>query len=183
MIHKKEKCQWVKKQRKKKCPICKEWFEKEREFQVTCNKFECAIKHGKKILSQETNKAKKEMCQNSKKYLKDKAQKLFNEFIRKRDKNEHCISCGHSGDRQFHAGHYRPTGRNEALRFNEDNCHKQCSICNNHLSGNLNAYRVGLIHKIGLEKVEELEANNNIKSFTIEELKEIIEKYKQKLKG
>lgn len=180
---KESQCQWVKKTRKTKCPECKQLFIKERQFQVICNNFECAIAHGKKILSQQKNKEKKELNQNSKKYLLAKAQEVFNKFIRMRDENEHCISCGHSGDRQFHAGHYRPSGRNEELRFNEDNCHKQCERCNRQLSGNLTPYRIALINKIGLEKVELLESCNNVKKFTIEELKEIIKKYKLKLKG
>jgi hypothetical protein len=51
------------------------------------------------------------------------------------------------------------------------------------LSGNLIEYRKGLINKIGEEQLTllELEANKTRK-FTIEELKEIINTYKQKIK-
>jgi hypothetical protein len=40
--------------------------------------------------------------------------------------------------------------------FDEDNCHKQCSACNNHLSGNLTAYRPALIAKIGQARFDAL---------------------------
>ncbi len=172
----------TKKPRKKKCPECKEWFIPKREFQKVCGDIKCAIAHGKKTLKQTQNKAKKDLNQNTTSYLKKKAQGYFNRFIRLRDADLPCISCGHNGDRQFHAGHFRPTGRNQALRFNEDNCHKQCSICNNHLSGNLVPYRKNLIKKIGIERVEKLESTNGTKSYTVEELKEVITEYRIKIK-
>jgi len=172
----------TKKPRRKKCPVCKEYFVPKREFQVVCENIQCAIAHGKNTLKQTQNKAKKEFNQNDKSYLKKKAQEVFNKFIRLRDDKEPCISCGHKEGRQFHAGHFRPRGRNQALAFNEDNCHKQCSICNNHLSGNLVEYRKNLIEKIGIERVEKLESMNDPKSYSVEELKEIIKTYKNKIK-
>lgn len=171
----------TKKQRKKKCKQCGEWFTPERDMQVVCSSL-CAVKYAPGQVQKQKRKDKVEAKRNDKAYLKKKAQEWFNKYIRLRDKNQHCISCGHSDNRQYHAGHYRPTGRNESLRFNEDNCHKQCSICNNHLSGNLTAYREALIHKIGIERVEALEQNNEVKSYSVDELKEIIEKYKAKCK-
>jgi hypothetical protein len=51
------------------------------------------------------------------------------------------------------------------------------------LSGNQIEYRKRLIKKIGVERVEWLEENGNqVKKWTIEELKELIKKYKQKIK-
>ncbi len=44
-------------------------------------------------------------------------------------------------------------------------------------------YRIGLIQRIGKEKVEELESDNEPKKYTIEELKEIKSVYKSKLKA
>ena len=37
----------------------------------------------------------------------DDLQSLVNKFIRLRDKNEPCISCGRYHQGQYHAGHYR----------------------------------------------------------------------------
>ncbi|WP_392564336.1 recombination protein NinG [Orbus wheelerorum] len=112
-----------------------------------------------------------------------KAQTIFNSFIRERDKNEPCISCGTmKQDIQYHAGHFKSVGAHRELRFNELNCHKQCSRCNNYLSGNMNAYRENLIHKIGIENVEWLERQHEPKKYTIEEIKQIKTEYRLKLK-
>lgn len=114
-------------------------------------------------------------------YVKE-AQKWFNKFIRLRDKNEPCISCGRHHNGQYHAGHYRTVGSTPELRFDELNCHKQCAPCNNNLSGNIVNYRQALIAKIGMEKVEWLEGYHNSKNYSIDDLKEIIETYKTKCK-
>ena len=76
-----------------------------------------------------------------------------------RDAELGCVSCDKPKDwgGQWHAGHYKTVGARPDLRFNEKNCHKQCSVCNNHLSGNLAAYRIELINRIGIAAVEELE--------------------------
>ena len=83
-----------------------------------------------------------------------KAQKVFNEWIRERDKDKGCISCGASID---HAGHYFSAGHYSALRFNEMNVNGQCLRCNNFLHGNLINYRKGLVKKYGEERVLMLE--------------------------
>jgi len=51
------------------------------------------------------------------------------------------------------------------------------------LSGNLINYRANLIKKIGEDELIKLEAEaNETRKFTIQELKEIIETYKKKVK-
>jgi hypothetical protein len=62
------------------------------------------------------------------------------------------------------------------------NIHKQCQPCNTHLSGNLINYRIGLIAKIGLEAVEALEADQEIRKPSIDDLKSIRDTYRAKLK-
>lgn len=166
--------------RKKKCKQCGEWFTPYNSFQKSCMKTECLINQGKENREKENRKAKKTFKNSDKPYLKKIAQQVFNKYIRLRDQHLPCISCGFIGDRQWHAGHFMPQGGNAALRFNEDNCHKQCSVCNNHKSGNLAEYRKNLIVKIGLSRVEALENNRTTKSYTVDELKEIIDKYKAK---
>lgn len=126
---------------------------------------------------------KKMVKQNDKAFRAAQAQKAFNAYIRQRDDKEPCISCQRHHDGQYHAGHYRTVGAAKQLRFNEDNCHKQCAPCNNHLSGNLTEYRINLIKKIGLEKVEDLESNSEIKRYSIEEYQTIEKRYKDKLKA
>lgn len=171
--------------KEKKCKSCNNMFIPDRPMMTTCS-YECAIKYASTLQSkkkkQDSNKLKKEFNANDRKYLIEIAQKTCNTYIRIRD-GKHCISCGYSGtSRQFHAGHFKSQGGNSALRFDESNIQSQCSICNTHLSGNLAEYRKNLIEKIGLEKVEYLETTKNTKLWTVEELKDIIKLYKQKIK-
>lgn len=124
-------------------------------------------------------KARKEKLKDRKWYEK-KAQKVFNAWIRERDKDQPCISCQIYKNSKINAGHYRTTKAAPHLRFNEGNCHLQCEQCNTYLSGNIGEYRINLIKKIGIEEVERIENDHTIKKWTIEELKEIINKYKMR---
>lgn len=112
--------------------------------------------------------------------LKQIAQKYFNRFIRERDKDLPCISCGSARAEQ--AGHFYSAGHYQALRFNEDNCFGQCRRCNYYLSGNLNNYRVNLERKIGKERLNKLDLSANRKAHKWDrfELISIIEEYKNK---
>ena len=110
-------------------------------------------------------------------------QKVFNTYIRTRDKNSRCISCETPlNARKFDAGHYRSVGSNPQLRFNEENVWGQCVPCNRDKHGNLIEYRKGLIKKIGIEKVEYLENFNHSAKLSIPEIKEKIKEYKAKTK-
>ena len=106
------------------------------------------------------------------------AQAAFNGYIRERDRGRPCISSGvMEQDRftggYFDAGHYRSIGAAPHLRFNTYNCHAQAKRENRDLSGNIVAYRKGLIDRIGLEKVELLENDNAIRSFDIVYLRRV----------
>jgi DNA mismatch repair ATPase MutS len=173
------------KPRAKKCLECKETFQPMNSL-VKCCSIHCAIAHGKKEAPKqkmkENRQAKKEFNASDRQKLTKDAQTAFNTYIRTRD-GKKCISCLYEGEgRQFHCGHYKSQGGNSALRFNELNCSSQCSICNNHLSGNLANYRMNLIKKIGEDAVIELETTKNTKRYSIDELKEIVSTYKTKLK-
>jgi hypothetical protein len=108
------------------------------------------------------------------------AQTAFNAFIRERDSKLSCISCERYHSGQYHAGHFKTTAARSDIKFNEDNCHKQCAPCNNHLSGNIEHYRPNLIKKIGLDRVEALDVQRIVK-WTCEMYKEIEATYKRKL--
>ena len=168
--------------KRRKCKTCREWFTTELENKRVCDNIECAISYGKIALVKQQQQTKRAFKQKDKSVLREKAVTAFNAFIRQRDVNLPCISCGHTNGRQFHAGHYKPTGGNPHLRFNELNVHKQCSICNNYKSGNLAEYRINLIKKIGLINVEALESDKSIKKYSEEDYTNIIVKYKHKLK-
>lgn len=121
--------------------------------------------------------------------LKREAQTAFNKYVRLRDAGRNCISCNtpppdmsglHAGR---DAGHYRSTGAADHLRFHEDNCHAQCVKCNQYKAGNVVEYRAGLIWRIGIERVEALEANNTPIKWTREGLREIRDTYRAKARA
>jgi len=118
-------------------------------------------------------------------FYKKKAQTVFNQFIVLRDKGLKCISCNAIDNVRWSCGHYKTSGGNAHLTFNEDNCHKQCWFsCNSNKSGNVINMRLGMIERIGIERVEALETSLDLhkKSYTKEELLEIEKTYKQKVK-
>lgn len=108
--------------------------------------------------------------------LLKKAQETFNRWIRERDKDKGCISCGGPVD---HAGHYLSQGHHSAFRFNELNVNAQCCRCNTFLHGNLINYRAGLVKRYGENKVLMLESRPNVvKKWSIIELQSVIQLYK-----
>lgn len=126
-------------------------------------------------------KEKREALKTRQQWLKE-AQTVFNAWIRERDKDLPCISCGRYHTGAFDAGHYRSVGAAGHLRFSEDNCWKQCVPCNQHKAGNVVEYRIRLVVRIGIERVEALENNNETVKFTIEDAKRIKAIYAAKLK-
>lgn len=110
--------------------------------------------------------------------LLEKAQRIFNSYIRERDKYAGCISCGGPVEQ---AGHYHSQGHHSALRFDTTNTNGQCKRCNMFLHGNLIKYRQGLVDRFGEQIVLQLEetANNNrLKKWSRDELEDIIKKFK-----
>ncbi|UOO87475.1 recombination protein NinG [Neisseria arctica] len=109
-----------------------------------------------------------------------KAQAAFNAYIRARDKGKPCISCGTAWRENFQACHYVPAGRSNKLRFDEDNVHGGCVRCNMYESGNLRGYRIGLIQRIGVERVEQMETDYEIRKWDKDELRALIALYRKK---
>ena len=172
-----------------RCKNCKEKFEAVHFLQKYCFKSECS-----KVWIE---KAKVQNWKKEKKILKDeletvqsltkKAQRYFNTYIRARDeaKGYPCISCNkilRKGN--IDAGHYFSAGGHGSVRFSEFNVHAQCSRpCNKDKSGDLLNYQIGIEKRIGGEELLKLhEEAHKIRKFTREELKDIIELYKQKKK-
>lgn len=101
--------------------------------------------------------------------LLEKTQKIVNAWIRERDKDQPCISCGRYNELQ--AGHYVPVRGGSFLRFHPANINGECQHCNGFDQFHLVGYRKNLIKKVGIEMVEYLEANRNtVKKWTREEL-------------
>lgn len=127
------------------------------------------------------HKARREALKTRQDWMKE-VQAEFNRFIRARDYDKPCVSCGRHHTGQYHAGHYRSVGSSPELRFNEINCHKQCQPCNNHLSGNIVNYRPALINRIGLPLVEWLESKHKPLKPTVDELKWLKQYYRTRAK-
>ena len=168
----------------KKCKVCKKEFTPiYTTAQSTCS-LPCAIEH--------SNQKKSKDWQERKKQLKDDlttvqdlikaAQIVFNQYVRLRDAGNLCISCK-TIPKKENAGHFYSAGTHTAVRFDERNVHLQCESCNSFLSGNLLKYRENLLEKLGFHGFENLSAEAmKTRKYTREELKEIINTYKLKIK-
>lgn len=167
--------------RAKKCAACKTVFMPARSMQKVCGP-KCAADWAAKVSAQKAARANRaerksmreaiEKAKTRGTHLKE-LQTAFNAWVRARDAGLPCISCGRHHQGQLHAGHYRSVGSEPSLRFEPDNCHLQCAPCNTHLSGNLIPYRVSLVKKIGLARVEWLEGHHEPKKYTIAEILEM----------
>ncbi|BAQ75161.1 ninG protein [Pseudomonas sp. Os17] len=179
--------------RRKRCPACRVMFTPVSASQAVCGEIECAIAHGQSEKGQASArkaladverreiKVRKDRLKSRADHLRE-AQAVFNEWVRLRDADLPCISCGRHHDGQYHAGHYRTVGANPEIRFEPLNVWKQCAPCNTHLSGNLVNYRLSLLQRIGAEKLEWLEGPHPASKHTIEEIKAIKVDYREKIK-
>ena len=179
----------------RKCKACHHPFTPARSTQTACG-IDCAMQlaHEKKVKLAECDRldnARKDRARKAKlKTRRDwekEAQAAFNAYIRARDKDKPCICCGlplSAGDVGGHydCGHYRSVGSAPHLRFNEDNAHAQRKQCNRWGAGRAVDYRLGLIERIGLARVEALEADQAPRKYTADELRAIRDLYRAKLR-
>jgi len=165
----------------RKCKCCPEKFIPRTTTQTVCSP-KCALQLAKQLSSRkqkQQEKAERAAWNKRKadvkplKHWEDATQRVVNDYIRERDRDLPCISCGTWITVQWEAGHFRSRGAASHLRYNEDNIHKQCHRCNAELSSNAIPYRAALVVKIGPERVEALENNNTPHRYTREELKSI----------
>lgn len=185
----------VKPPKPKRCksPECRQMFTPQNSMQVVCH-YKCglvlaAIQRKKREaqtakLDRQQTREKREQLKTRGDYTRE-AQQAFNEFIRWRDRvvGHADISSGRPLDwsgNQVDAGHYRSVGSAPHLRFDERNCHAQSKHDNRYLSGNAIDYRLGLIERIGLVAVEELECDQAPRHYTVEDLKAITKEYRAK---
>lgn len=183
----------------KKCKACRGPFFPRSAWQTHCHAEPCALAalaEAKRKRERQEAKAKAEQNKRDRAQkeamkgvpeLKSEAQDAFNRFIRLRDRlaGHACICCkrplrwGVFGG-AVDAGHYRSVGSADNLRFNEDNCHAQLARCNQHGAGRAVDYRLGLIERIGLDRVEALEAENKPMKWTRSGLRETRDTYRAK---
>lgn len=168
-----------------RCKHCKEKFDPYHFNQKFCFKDECKKVWIETEKEKQWRKRKRELKEEMETVqdLMKKAQKVFNEFIRLRDRDKPCVSCSRELKGKYDAGHFYSSGGHKAVTFNEDNVHGQCVYCNQHKHGNLEPYRVELINRIGQENFLELRyKSQETANYSREELRELIKKYKAKVK-
>lgn len=168
-----------------RCKNCKDKFEAKHFNQKYCFKSECVKVWVKSAKQKNWKKEKKELKEQLEtvQSLTKKAQTYFNAYIRARDKHKTCVSCDKPLGSKFDAGHYYSAGGFGSVRFNELNVHGQCVYCNQHLHANLLNYQIGIEQRIGGEALIELhEQAHQVRKYTRQELRDIIETYKRKIK-
>ena len=194
----------------KKCknPACGDSFVPQRLGQAVCG-YKCglAIKDvnqakARKALDQIGRaeiQVRKEALKTRSDHLKD-AEKAVRDYRRTYELSigSGCISCGESQESilaaqgwktggAFDAGHFLGKGARPELRLMPNNIWLQCKSCNAGSSKYARkgqtvsqAFREGLIARIGLEAVEALEADHTPRKETVEQLKAITAEYRTK---
>jgi hypothetical protein len=169
----------------RKCLVCKDKFTPKNNTQIVCSP-SCAVEYMKNQNAKNWKQEKKEIkikLMSKSDYL-NILQKVFNTYIRQRDKGKDCVSCDKKliGN-DVNASHFFSVGAYPNLRFNEDNVHSSCISCNQHKHGNQKEYDLRLPNRIGIERYNKLlEDRNKPLKINIDEIKELIYIYKQKTK-
>lgn len=160
------------------CKTCDRAFLRFRTMQQVCGP-SCARKsvNAAKKAEAEQTRARRVALKSRRDWM-DEAQKAVNSFVRARDRGQPCISSGARWNDTFQAGHYLSCGARPELRFNLDNIHGQSVRDNMHLHGNQAMYRIGLVARIGLERVEALEGPHPPAKWRVDELKTIRDGYR-----
>jgi hypothetical protein len=192
----------LKQPKPRKCKVCKGEFVRRNSLQTVCGPL-CAVVWLRQVQAKVAKRNHREQRAARREGLvklrtvsdwTKLARDQFNKFIRLRDADKPCISCGRehvewTRGGSWDCGHFRSVGAAPELRFEELNAHKQCKSCNggsgkyarkNHTVSA--EYRVRLIERIGLAKVEWLEGSHEPKRYRIDELIAIRDLYRRKAK-
>lgn len=202
--------------KKRKCIGCKQYKEVEKGIIVGNNRFACSIdcavdaaNKGKRKGLDKLKKHERSENRKAKQKLKTKgewtkeAQIQCNKFIRVRDRDEPCISCGRTNEEveqtdgwkpggAWDCGHFLSVGSHPELRFHQMNANKQCKSCNGgsgkHTKKNYTVsieYERRLREKIGDEMVDWLKGPiaKIPQKLTIEDLIEVKGWYRQQIKA
>ncbi|MEH0863889.1 recombination protein NinG [Phytobacter diazotrophicus] len=179
-----------KKRPRRKCKVCGDWFhpafdnirwccpEHGAAYAIRLREKEKAKATARKLKEKkEADKADRQRLRERRIALKTKsqwrteAQEAFNRYVRLRDAGKPCISCGRMPEQKLggtmDCGHYRTRGAAAHLAFNLHNTAAQCVYCNRDRAGAQKAFELGLIERIGADRVEVLNNNNTARKFDI----------------
>ncbi|OWO87208.1 NinG family protein [Photorhabdus luminescens] len=204
----------MKKPARRKCKICGAWLIPKFEHQYYCSP-ECGEKLSQQLYNRDREKAERtlkkkqqqELTEQKDKlkarklavkplsYFKNQAQQAFNEFIRLRDHEQPCISCGETNPPdlfggQWDCGHFLSVGAHPELRFEEKNAYKQCKSCNggsgkfSHKNKTVSQqYEETLIEKFGQELIDWLRGPHEMTNYRKEDFIRIRDEYRAKVRN
>ena len=170
-----------------RCKSCRKQCEPFNSLNAFCDA-DCAISYlngntGRKLIE----KVKRKKFREKKKEVKGLShwnrvtQTVVNKYVRLRDRNLPCISCG-KWDHELKeavrkgkcdAGHYKTVGSHPEIRFNTKNINKQCLNCNGFNSGNIAGQQKGIEARYGQERLDWLNGPHQLKHYSIDDLERI----------
>lgn len=174
-----------------KCKHCPTRFIKFRMEQKTCLNPDCLVKQGRIEAAKRQARMEREQRAEKKARLRElnplqywlkRAEKAVNAFIRERDKDQPCISCGTYDASTWHAGHWISVGASSALRYDQANIHKQCHQCNWYEGGKSTDYEARLPARIGQAEVDRLKYARRERKWTREDCLAIEVEFRSRLK-
>lgn len=177
------------------CSQCPKEFLPRSSTQRVCSQ-RCAMKVVKAHKAKEKAelKARKKAIKRLSEYRAE-AQQAFNDWVRARDADLPCVSCGATNPPmkpggQWDAGHFLSRGAYPELAFHEDNCHKQCKSCNagsgkfSHKARTVSQnYEMELLRRIGAERMAALKGPHEATKYKKGDYERIRATYKAKLKA
>lgn len=191
---------------KRTCAICKikkpevEMYKS--GLKVYCGA-DCGAKLALKMYENENKKKDRAFKSETKRRKEDiktlsewtkEAQVIFNKYIRLRDVDLPCVSCGITNKElaekapkvggYWDAGHYYSRGAFPELRFEPLNCHKQCKSCNGgskkyarKTESVKEGYENELANRLSSRELKWLNGHHEPKRYRIDDVKEIIKLY------
>lgn len=123
------------------------------------------------------------MPKKTQKYWKNKIDKVFHEYIRRRDVDNNtgycdCVSCGKTIHfLESDAGHFI-SRKYLITRYDERNVHAQCRKCNRFEYGRQYEYSIALGQELSQEL---LQTSRSMVKYTDADWQEIFEEFKDKL--
>lgn len=193
--------------KKKSCPICKSEYLPWSSTQKTCHNGQCGLtfsrqqkveKEAREIRKQERlqrdDLRQRRLALKTDRELRAEAQREFNGFIRARDFDQPCISCGETNPPDLHGGqwdcgHFKTVGGFPELRFVECNAYRQCKSCNAgaakygaKAASVERMYQESLVRRYGQELVDWLDGPHEMTNYRRDDFIRIRDEYRQKTK-
>lgn len=167
----------------RKCRYCGEKYTPKHSSLEPCQKYECRLKH-LEANKTKINRANKQVAKDKIKSYSQRlgeAKKVFQKWVRNRDKDLPCMACGTKTANEWHGSHLKKAEVYSGVIFHEHNVWKCCKKCNVFLGGNELNFRANLVNYIGEQAVKELEElaeQTRTRKYSNEELDQIKRKYK-----